>query len=206
MTPANSDERRKLPLATRLIVIAATLTVIVGGGVLLAQYLGNSMTSEQVQKEKDCCWTAGVTPAWTIELLGVSVPRAASDRRAAYKSGRVDTSLLAFTLPSAAADGYLEALNPPGTTLIKNFNPEGKDYKPLAPFARLGLPEPETIVTGMRLGGLCQGDVTTPEGRDVHHCVDIYAHEFTPGSTRIYMRASVEPGASPPTPGGTSAH
>ncbi|MEU0985863.1 hypothetical protein [Streptomyces sp. NPDC005953] len=205
MTHPNTGERRKLPLATRLTVIAATLVVVVGGGALLAQYLGDRVMSEQMQKEKDCCWLAGATAAWTIELLGVTVPQTASDRRAAYKSDRVDTSLLAFTLPSKAADAYLAALNPPGTTLIKNFNPKGKDYEPMAPFARLGLPEPETIVTGMRLGGLCEGDVATPEGRNVHHCLDIYAHEFTPGSTRIYVRASIEPGASPPASNGTSA-
>ncbi|WP_344320262.1 hypothetical protein [Streptomyces macrosporus] len=168
----------------------------------LFAYFADKALSDQAEKEKECCWAEGATPEWMSKVIGVRVPESAEDRRVGYKIGtRYDTGLLAFTLSSEEAGEYLVALNPGGAVTIDNLHPRPKDYKPDAPFARLGLPEPETIVKGMRLGGLCPGDVDSPEGRDTNHCVDIFAHEFKPGTTRIYLRSTIEPGVSPlPSP------
>ncbi|WP_143662237.1 hypothetical protein [Streptomyces sp. Amel2xC10] len=59
-----------------------------------------------------------------------------------------------------------------------------------APFTRLGLTEPETIASDLRKTSLCPEDTKTPEGRRLRSCVDIYAHDFAPGRTRIYVRSS----------------
>ncbi|MFE0042323.1 hypothetical protein [Streptomyces albireticuli] len=145
-------------------------------------------------------WKPGVTPGWVRERIGLGVPGAASDLRGGYKAGeRYDVGILAFTLSSREADVYLSPLNPAGTRMIPNLHPEGKGYRPAAPFAHVGLPEPETLVQGLRKGGFCPGDVAAADGKDVAYCVDLFAHEFEPGRTRVYVRSTIEPPAVPVT-------
>ncbi|MEU0394534.1 hypothetical protein ABZ208_17500 [Streptomyces sp. NPDC006208] len=156
------------------------------------------MDADLTKQEMECCWEDGATFAWMSDVMGVRVPDKAADRRAGYKVGmRFDSGLLAFTLPSPQAEKYLVALRPAGVVAIENLHPEDKNYKPAAGFRHLGLPEPETFEE-TRLGGLCEGDVNTPEGKEVTYCVDIFAHEFQPGTTRIYMRSTIEPSLTPP--------
>lgn len=82
--------------------------------------------------------------------------------------------------------------------MIDNSHPKAKDYRPAAAFGHLALPEPETFVQGLRKTSLCPDDLTTPEGKYLQRCVDLFAHEFTPGTTRIYVRSTIEPSVTPP--------
>ncbi|GAA3643198.1 hypothetical protein ACG5V6_07980 [Streptomyces chitinivorans] len=201
MTSTTPSPERS-PVRRTLLVTAAVVVVAAAAAIGSFAHFSDKALSDQRDKERRCCWAEGATPQWMSEVIGVRVPKSATDRRAGYKIGsRLDTGLLAFTLPSQEADEYLAPMTPEGTEMIGNFHPEGEDYKPAAAFAHLGLPEPETIVKGMRLGGFCPDDVGTGDAIDTNYCVDIFAHEFTPGSTRIYLRSTIEPGVSPlPTP------
>ncbi|GAA2946162.1 hypothetical protein ACFPN0_23190 [Kitasatospora cinereorecta] len=137
--------------------------------------------------------------AGRIRALGIRIPATASDRRAGYKVGeRYDTGLLSFVLPADDAETYTGRLIEDGTEMIKNFHPEEKDYRPAAAFGHLGLPEPETFVQGLRTISLCPDDLATSEGKYLQRCVDLFAHEFTPGTTRIYVRSTIEPSVTPP--------
>ncbi|WP_344633602.1 hypothetical protein [Streptomyces glaucosporus] len=178
-------------------VVVAVAAAVVGS----FAYFGDKALSDLDRQEKECCWADGATPEWMSEVIGVEIPASATDRRAGYKIGsRLDTGLLAFTLPSNEAEKYLVALNPGGAVTVENLRPQPKDYKPAAAFAHLGLPEPETIREARR-GGFCDGDLDSPEGKEANYCVKLFAHEFKPGSTRIYLRSTIEPAVSPlPTP------
>lgn len=190
-----SSEKRFL---SRLFITMGVLASIVAAGVLALTWVSAKVDSDLTKQENECCWKDGATFAWMSDAMGVRIPQEAADRRAGYKVGmRYDSGLLTFTLPSAQAQKYLVALNPSGAVTIENLHPEDKDYKPAAGFRHLGLPEPETF-EAMRLGGLCSGDVKSPEGKDVHYCINLFAHEVKPGTTRIYMRSGIEPGLTPP--------
>jgi len=131
--------------------------------------------------------------------LGTRVPEGASDRRAGYEVGqRYDTGLLPFVLPSEEAETYTGRLIQKGTVMIENSHPKEKGYRPAAAFGHLGLPEPETFVQGLRKTSLCPDDLATPEGTYLQRRVDLFAHDFTPGTTRIYVRSTIEPSVRPP--------
>ncbi|UQI48887.1 hypothetical protein M1P56_33530 [Streptomyces sp. HU2014] len=193
---------REKPSPRRLLVVigGVVLTIVVAMVVALVLFLEDA-GSEQSAKGADCCWRPGTTPAWVRERIGLGVPGAAGDLRGGYRAGeRYDVGILAFTLSRREADAYLAPLNPAGTRMIPNVHPEAKGYRPTAPFAHVGLPEPETLVRGLRKGGFCPGDVAAADGKDVVSCVDLFAHEFEPGRTRIYVRATIEPPAASETP------
>ncbi|HET6855784.1 MAG TPA: hypothetical protein VFH94_01645 [Streptomyces sp.] len=182
-----------------LVVITTAVLVLAGAAVAAFALLSDKVSSNLANEERECCWEDGATPAWMSGQMGLGVPGAASDRRAGYKTGsRYDVGILAFTLPSRDADRYLAPLNPEGAGMIPNLHPEPENYRPAAPFGHLRLPEPEALVEGLRKGGLCPGDVEAPDGKHIRYCVDLFAHEFKPGATRIYARATVEPGLTPP--------
>ncbi|WP_327678893.1 hypothetical protein [Streptomyces sp. NBC_00467] len=190
-----SAHRRLRGPGVVVLAVIACVAAAVGGFV----YLADDGSSDRADDEMTCCWESGATPAWMSEQIGIRIPKAASDRRAGYKTGsRHDTGLLVFTLPSREADEYTSRLIRPGTKMIRNFHPEDKGYRPAAAFAHLELPEPEIFVEGLRRVSLCPDDLKTPEGRYLRRCVDLFAHEFKPGSTRFYVRSSIEPGLTPP--------
>ncbi|WP_405805094.1 hypothetical protein OG729_07665 [Streptomyces sp. NBC_00210] len=187
--------RRLQVLGVVVLAVIACVAAAVGG----FAYLADEVSSDQTDEEMNCCWESGATPAWMSEKIGIRIPEAAADRRAGYKTGsRYDTGLLSFTLRSQEADAYTSRLIRKGTKMIRNFHPEKKDYRPAAAFAHLKLPEPETFVEGLRQVSLCPDDLNTPEGRYLQRCVDLFAHEYKPGSTRIYVRSTIEPGLTPP--------
>ncbi|MEV6394385.1 hypothetical protein AB0M39_06300 [Streptomyces sp. NPDC051907] len=192
--------RRRPPTAVVVIVaILACVAAIVGAFAFVADHVSSDQ-SDQSDNEMNCCWKSGATPDWLSDEIGIRIPAKASDRRAGYKTGqRYDTGLLSFTLSSQEADVYTSRLIRNGTKMIRNFHPEKKDYRPAAAFAHLGLTEPETLVEGLRKVSLCPDDLKTPEGRYLQRCVDLFAHEFKPGSTRIYVRSTIEPGVTPPS-------
>ena len=191
--PGGSHLRRRLLVAAAGIV--AVVVVAVGAFYLLA----DKWLTDSVEKEKECCWEAGATPAWMSEQIGLRVPGNAADRRAGYKVGeRYDTGLLSFTLPAIEATAYLAPLTPKGTRMIRNLEPEPANYRPAAGFAHLGLPEPETLVNGLLKGGFCPDNVDSPDAEHLAYCVKVFSHEYTPGMTRIYLRSTIEPGLTPP--------
>ncbi|MGW6456390.1 hypothetical protein ACWF94_10755 [Streptomyces sp. NPDC055078] len=170
-----------------------------GAAVVSLGLLADHMSSDQLKQEAACCWKRGATPDWMSEAMGIRIPERASDRRAGYKTGsRYDSGLLSFTLRSRDADRYTSQLVPEGTRMIANLHPEKKDYRPSAAFAHLKLPEPETLVAGLRQVDLCPDGLRTPEGRHLQYCVDLFVHAYKPGSTRIYARSTIEPGLTPP--------
>ncbi|MCX2179757.1 hypothetical protein KV205_04310 [Streptomyces sp. SKN60] len=128
--------------------------------------------------------------------MEIDVPATAQSAQAAYHvQSQFDTGLLTFTLTRAEAEVYLKKHPPEGKWLTPEAaNPGTKSRD----FAQLGLPEPETFKDGMRYGDVCPGDpVDDPYGTSDQHCVNLWAHEYAPDRTRIYIRDYFEPGISP---------
>ncbi|MEU4041309.1 hypothetical protein ACK389_11170 [Streptomyces antibioticus] len=175
----------------RVFVVLGVVLVVLAGGIVGLVLLGDRAVSDAGAEERNCCWEKGVTPVGLGERIGIRMPEEATDRRAAVKrNSRYSTGILAFTLAEDTANGYLSRMVPEGTRMIANIVPEPDAYKGDAPFTRLGLTEPETITSDLRKTSLCPEDTGTPEGKRLRSCVDIYAHEFAPGRTRIYIRSS----------------
>ncbi|MFG3405810.1 hypothetical protein [Streptomyces sp. NPDC048142] len=187
---------RRMPVAA---VVVLVLLACVATTIGVVSCVADDVSSDLSDQERTCCWEDGVTPAWMSGQLGIRIPEEASDRRAGYKTGqRYDTGLLSFILPSEEAERYTGRLIQRGTEMIGNSHPEEKAYRPAAAFGHLGLPEPETLVQGLRKISLCPDGLTTPEGMYLQRCVDLFAHELEPGTTRMYVRSTIEPSVTPP--------
>ncbi|MFF8602664.1 hypothetical protein ACF065_22065 [Streptomyces sp. NPDC015232] len=128
--------------------------------------------------------------------MKIDVPATAESAQAAYRvQSRFDTGLLTFTLTRAEAEAYLKTHPPEGRWLTPVKADPGTRYRD---FAHFGLPEPETFKDGMRYGTVCAGGpVDDPDGTHDGACVRLYAHEYAPDRTRIYIRDHFEPGISP---------
>ncbi|MER6022229.1 hypothetical protein [Streptomyces anulatus] len=190
------SSRRRIPVAA---VVALVLLACVAATIGVVSWIADDAGSDLADQEMTCCWADGATPAWMSGRLGIRIPGEASDRRAGYKTGqRHDTGLLSFVLPSEEAERYTGRLIRKGTEMIGNSHPEEKGYRPAAAFGHLGLPEPETLVQGLRKISLCPDDLTTPEGTYLQRCVDLFTHEREAGTTRIYVRSTIEPSMKPP--------
>ncbi|WP_445394930.1 hypothetical protein ACSMX9_16865 [Streptomyces sp. LE64] len=144
--------------------------------------------------------------------LGLAVPPMAKSLKAAYKiTIQFDTGLLTFTLTRSEAETYLKENPPKGKWLD---SPEPIDVAP-RDFAHFGLPEPETLKSGVREGYVCPSgdepssvevspsasedplDSSYVAGTYDERCVKLYAHDYSPERTRIYLRNHYEPGISP---------
>ncbi|WP_405190096.1 hypothetical protein OG473_11875 [Streptomyces anulatus] len=188
--------RRRMPVA---LVVVLVLLACVAATIGVVSCAADDVSSDLADQEMTCCWEDGATPAWMSDQLGIRIPEGASDRRSGYKTGqRYDTGLLSFVLPNEEAERYTGRLIRNGTEMIGNSHPEEKGYRPAAAFGHLGLPEPETFVQGLRKSSLCPDGLASPEGKYLQRCVDLFAHEFTPGTTRIYVRSTIEPSITPP--------
>ncbi|MFF3781484.1 hypothetical protein [Streptomyces sp. NPDC001933] len=188
--------RRRLPVAA---VIVLAFVACVAAAVGVVAHVADDASSDLSDQEMNCCWEEGATPAWMSKQMGIRIPEAASDRRAGYKAGqRYDTGLLSFVLPGKEADAYTRRLVRESTEMIGNSHPEKKGYRPAAAFSRLGLAEPETFVEGLRKTSLCPDELDSPEGKYLRRCIDLFAHEFRPATTRIYVRSTIEPAVTPP--------
>ncbi|MFG3348106.1 hypothetical protein ACGF1Z_23985 [Streptomyces sp. NPDC048018] len=156
----------------------------------------------------DSTWAEGITPEWMSRQMGLPVPATAQSPKAAYEiTSRFDTGLLTFTLTRSEAETYLKANPPKGRWLEPTAPTEVKPHD----FAHFGLPEPETLRDGVRYGYVCPGTATgspsptsedpfgSPDAYDTSEgrCVRLYAHEYAPDRTRLYLRAHYEPGISP---------
>ncbi|MGW5332475.1 hypothetical protein [Streptomyces bauhiniae] len=172
------------PLLTALAVL--TLSVPVSAAALWA-------TSDAPEDlAADAHWAEGVTPEWMSAHMGLELPDSAQSAQAAYETtSRFDTGILTFTLTRAEAEKYLAKHPPDGKWLTP---PPSQPAKAPHDFAHLGLPEPETLTIGMRYGDVCPG---APYATSDPQCVNLYAHDYTPTRTRIYVRGHYEPGISP---------
>ncbi|MGV9314744.1 hypothetical protein ACWDR0_21545 [Streptomyces sp. NPDC003691] len=180
----------------RAAVIAAVVVVLfaLAGGLLLRT---EGEPGASTGRESDCCWQEGITPEWLGTAIGIRIPDTATDRRAGYLVGpRWDNGILAFTLTDAEARAFLGRLVPGGERMVENTRPLKKYERPDS-FARLGLADPETIRAGVLKSGFCPDGLDTVEGRHLRTCAGVISHAYTPGSTRIHVRAKFEPGLSP---------
>ncbi|MGK5631456.1 hypothetical protein [Streptomyces sp. URMC 123] len=183
----------------QLIVIAAVFLGVPAVLVLTLWGLAAKWEADALQQEKECCWPEGATFTWTSRLIGIRAPETATDRRAGYKVGqRLDSALLVFTLPTKEADAYFARLLPEGERMTEVQPPVDMDHQPFDGFRHFGLPEPETISQGMRRSSFCPDSGTFPGGEKVHYCVTVHAHAYAPGSTRIYVKSTIEPSVTPP--------
>ncbi|MFI8278875.1 hypothetical protein ACIGBH_29120 [Streptomyces sp. NPDC085929] len=161
------------------------------------------------EDQRECCWEQNAAPEWAASVTGLRVPETATDRRPGLHTNvQYDVALLVFTVPTAEADRFLQPLRREGTQMARNRHPEEPAYTRSDGFSHLGLPEPETFVEGMRITSVCPREAKTPESGALRLCAKIHAHEFQPGTTRIYIWAgsdapiekpAAEGGALPPT-------
>ncbi|MEU1485818.1 hypothetical protein [Streptomyces sp. NPDC005752] len=187
-------------LAVALGVVALVFCGAAAAVVGALWWAADRAESDLSDQEMNCCWEEGATSAWMSGQMGIRFPEHASDRRAGYKVGqRYDTGLLSFVLPSAEAQTYTDQLVPDGIEMLGNALVKEKDYRPAAAFAHLGLREPETFSHDLRRTGLCPEGLDTPEGAQLQRCIDLFVHEFKPGTTRIYIRSTIEPSVTPPS-------
>ncbi|MFF4421472.1 hypothetical protein ACFY04_11905 [Streptomyces sp. NPDC001549] len=186
----------------RLAVGAGVFAGLCGLGYAVLLVLGMITWQRLMEHDTKCCWEENATPEWMAGVMGFQVPQAATDRRAGFKtSSQYDVGLLSFTVTTAEADSFLQPLVPPGKKMLPNLDPKAPGYTRSDGFTHLGLPEPETFTEGMRHRSVCHGDAQTPESKALGLCAKIYAHEFQPGATRIYLWAAIEGDiGKPPAP------
>ncbi|MEU3602773.1 hypothetical protein ABZ714_29310 [Streptomyces sp. NPDC006798] len=185
----------------RLVVFAvlgalALLGVVAAAVWLLADADGDGGGDRGPGPAADARWAEGVTPQWLSGRMDIGIPVGAESPRAAYETtSRVDTGFLTFTLPKAAAETYLKENPPEGTWLEPTA---AQPDTPAHGFARLGLPEPETLKDGTRYGYVCPGNAS-PNPYDIsdRRCVRLHAHAYAPDRTRIYLHAYFPSGTGP---------
>ncbi|MCX5273739.1 hypothetical protein [Streptomyces virginiae] len=176
--------RRRLAVGTAVFSGLCILGVL--GTLLMVMYWLHNLTESQ----KNCCWEQDVTPEWTANTMGFQVPETATDRRAGLHTNvQYDVALLAFTVSTAEADRFLQPLLREGAQMARNRHPEKQGYTRSDGFSHFGLPEPETFTEGMRITSVCPREAKSPESEALRLCAKIHAHEFQPGTTRIYLWA-----------------
>ncbi|WP_346346847.1 hypothetical protein [Streptomyces sp. SID161] len=190
-------------------LVAAALTtaaLTVAGAAVVAGSLLSGGGDRAADRGPDTRWAEGITPEWMSEHMGLDVPATARSAQAAYKvTSRFDTGLLTFTLTRSEAESYLAKHPPSGKWLTPTA---AQPDTPASDFTHLGLPEPETFKDGMRYGDVCPGTddepagtpgalATDPYDTSDDNCTSLYAYEYAPNRTRIYLRAHFEPGVSP---------
>ncbi|MFV0129224.1 hypothetical protein ACLGI4_16200 [Streptomyces sp. HMX112] len=127
-------------------------------------------------------WDERATPATVSERMGVTVPAGAADRRAAHQHGFQDDGLLlAFTLPTAEVDAFVRRLRPE-RDLRTREEPRRDPVAPATPFARLGLPEPDTLPR------VLEGQVCAPCDGDLN-ALRVAVHQLGGDSSRVYLSA-----------------
>jgi hypothetical protein len=194
MSSSTDSGRAGLFTRDRLLIagsVTVAITLAALPGILLT---GSDVPVSRTENTDACCRRDGVTPESLSAEIGIRIPETASDRRAGRKSGdRADTGVLAFTLPVEEADVYTSRLVRDGTKMISNLHPEKESYRPPDGFAHLGLPEPETLVEGLRKISVCPENLDTPEGRRLRSCIDLFAHEYGHDNTRLYIKSTLGP-------------
>ncbi|MFJ3926818.1 hypothetical protein [Streptomyces sp. NPDC090022] len=191
---------RRKPWQRRLAIGAWVFSGLCVLGVLGAVlWVVHGLREPAEQERRACCWEENATPEWTAGVLGLRVPETATDRRAGlHTNAQYDAALLAFTVTTAEADVFLKPLRREGTQLLPNRNPEAPGHTRSDGFTHLGLPEPETLVEGVRSTSVCPREAQTPESAALRLCAEIHAHELRPGVTRVYIWAGSDAALAKP--------
>ncbi|MFC9297182.1 hypothetical protein ACFTWH_01610 [Streptomyces sp. NPDC057011] len=199
---AQAAAGRRKPWQRRLAIGAWAFSGLCILGFLGLVLSGMYWLGHPTEDQKKCCWEENATPELVAKTMGFQVPETATDRRAGLHTNlQYDAALLAFTVPTAEADRFLQPLLREGTQMARNRHPEEPGYTRRDGFSHLGLPEPETFTEGMRIASACPREAKTPESGAVRMCTEIHAHEFQPGTTRIYLWAGSEAAiGKPPAP------
>ncbi|MEV5434806.1 hypothetical protein AB0K80_02055 [Streptomyces sp. NPDC052682] len=127
-------------------------------------------------------WVKGVGFTRVAQDLGVTVPRTATQRLGARQKGfQDDVLLLAFVLPAGEVDGFVDGLDPEHQPVHRKRAAAPAGYEPTAPFAHLGLAEPETLdgVTAGQVCAPCDGELDS---------LDITVAPAGKDRSRIYLR------------------
>ncbi|MER7108058.1 hypothetical protein [Streptomyces sp. NPDC000229] len=210
--PGRRHRRRWIVAAVAAGVLVLSGTVA-AAALLLVDEGGKGASDRTKEQVAGGGWAEGITPAWMSEQMRLDIPATAQSPQAAYEvTSRFDTGILTFTVTRSEAEAYLAKHPPKGKWLEPT---SARTDVPPHDFAHLGLPEPETFKEGVRYGYVCPGAAEATaspqtsgapdmpygieEGYDTsdERCVRLYAHEYAPQRTRIYLRAYFEPGISP---------
>ncbi|MGW0395841.1 hypothetical protein ACWDYJ_34220 [Streptomyces sp. NPDC003042] len=90
-------------------------------------------------------WTEETTVDGVVQQLRLQLPANATDAKAAQQRGfQGDGLLLAFVLPTSEVDAFLTQLKPEEPVQPRRI-PFAGESVPVAPFAHLGLPEPDSL-------------------------------------------------------------
>ncbi|WP_150528329.1 hypothetical protein [Streptomyces vinaceus] len=128
-------------------------------------------------------WEEGATVESVAQTLRVHVPPTATDARAAHQKGFQDDGLiLAFVVPAGEVDGFLGQLRPERPLRLRE-QPWAAEGKPATPFARLGLPEPES------LANVREGQVCAPCGDELEW-LKVAVAPVDDRSSRVYLRGA----------------
>ncbi|MEU1039925.1 hypothetical protein [Streptomyces sp. NPDC005907] len=199
--PSAGDGSRRRWLITAVGTVLTPAAALIATGLLLTGPDDGQDDDRVRERAAESEWAEGITPEWMSERMGLDVPDAARSPRAAYEvTSRFDTGLLTFTLTRPQAERYLEEHPSRGRWLEPTS--AQTDSAP-HDFTHLGLPEPETFKKGVRYGYVCPGAAgdaqssSGPYDTSDERCVRLYAHEYAPKRTRIYLRTHFEPGISP---------
>ena len=89
----------------------------------------------------------------------------------------------------------MRELTPDELNSIGNIHPKKKGYKPKVGFNHLDIPEPETLIKGMREVGFCPREADSSHGERLKFCINLNMHELGQDRTRIYVKSQFEPGS-----------
>ncbi|MEU4355048.1 hypothetical protein [Streptomyces virginiae] len=126
-------------------------------------------------------WVEGATAESIARTLHVEVPSTATQTAAAHRRGFQDDGLiLSFVLPAEAVDSFLTQLKPEQPLRLRE-QPFAAEATPATPFARLGLPEPDSLpkVREGQVCAPCKGDL---------NWLKVAVAQIDERSSRIYLR------------------
>ncbi|MFD0355203.1 hypothetical protein ACFVHW_15915 [Streptomyces sp. NPDC127110] len=126
-------------------------------------------------------WEEGATVDSVAQTLHVDVPPTATRTAAAHRRGHQDDGLiLSFVLPAEAVDPFLAQLNPERPLRLRE-QPFIAEATPTTPFARLGLPEPDSLphVREGQVCAPCEGDL---------NWLKVAVAQIDERSSRVYLR------------------
>lgn len=126
-------------------------------------------------------WVEGATAESVARTLHVEVPSTATQTAAAHRRGFQDDGLiLSFVLPAGAVDPFLTQLHPEQPLRLRE-QPFTAEAIPATPFARLGLPEPDSLpkVREGQVCAPCKGDL---------NWLKVAVAQIDERSSRVYLR------------------
>ncbi|WP_327262943.1 hypothetical protein OG444_16760 [Streptomyces sp. NBC_01232] len=171
MIPAHPPGRSPV-LAVAAIVLAALAAGCSGGG-------GGEGGRAAAPGPSD--WVEGATTESVARTLHVEIPSTATGAVAAHRRGFQDDGLiLSFVLPAEAVDSFLTQLKPEQPLRLRE-QPFAAEATPATPFARLGLPEPDSLpkVREGQVCAPCKGDL---------NWLKVAVAQIDERSSRVYLR------------------